>query len=99
VQKFVLLLLWSTPIAQTMPAPGGRRSAQPHETGDPWPASSSDISQASIRGNFCELRCGSHRGAGVGREPALYEAGFVSAAHSAEDIAATVQAASEALRA
>ena len=69
-------------------APGGQRHA-----------ASSDISQASIRGNFSELRCGSHRGAGVGREPALYEAGFVSAAHSAEDIAATVQAASEALRA
>ena len=36
---------------------------------------------------------------GVYLAPALYEAGFVSAAHSAEDIAATVQAASEALRA
>ncbi len=35
---------------------------------------------------------------GVYLAPALYEAGFVSAAHSAEDIAATVQAASEALR-
>ena len=36
---------------------------------------------------------------GVYCAPALYEAGFVSAAHSVEDIAATVQAASEALRA
>jgi len=35
---------------------------------------------------------------GVYLAPALYEAGFVSAAHSAQDIAATVQAASEALR-
>jgi glutamate-1-semialdehyde 2,1-aminomutase len=35
---------------------------------------------------------------GVYLAPALYEAGFVSAAHSATDIAATVQAASEALR-
>jgi glutamate-1-semialdehyde 2,1-aminomutase len=35
---------------------------------------------------------------GVYLAPALYEAGFVSAAHSAADIAATVQAASEALR-
>ena len=34
---------------------------------------------------------------GVYLAPALYEAGFVSAAHSAEDIAATVQAATEAL--
>jgi glutamate-1-semialdehyde 2,1-aminomutase len=30
--------------------------------------------------------------------PALYEAGFVSAAHTAQDIAATVAAAGEALR-
>ncbi|MBA4176122.1 MAG: glutamate-1-semialdehyde-2,1-aminomutase [Leptothrix sp. (in: Bacteria)] len=36
---------------------------------------------------------------GVYLAPALYEAGFVSAAHSAEDIAATVQAAREALQA
>jgi glutamate-1-semialdehyde 2,1-aminomutase len=36
---------------------------------------------------------------GVYLAPALYEAGFVSAAHSAEDIAATVQAASEAFAA
>jgi glutamate-1-semialdehyde 2,1-aminomutase len=35
---------------------------------------------------------------GVYLAPALYEAGFVSAAHSAGDIAATVSAASEALR-
>lgn len=35
---------------------------------------------------------------GVYLAPALYEAGFVSAAHSAEDIAATVAAAAEALR-
>ncbi|MED5617956.1 glutamate-1-semialdehyde 2,1-aminomutase [Ideonella sp. BN130291] len=35
---------------------------------------------------------------GVYLAPALYEAGFVSAAHSDEDIAATLQAASEALR-
>jgi glutamate-1-semialdehyde 2,1-aminomutase len=35
---------------------------------------------------------------GVYLAPALYEAGFVSAAHSAEDIAATVSAAAEALR-
>ena len=35
---------------------------------------------------------------GVYLAPALYEAGFVSAAHSAADIAATVQAAGEALR-
>ena len=36
---------------------------------------------------------------GVYLAPALYEAGFVSSAHSAADIAATVQAAGEALRA
>ena len=36
---------------------------------------------------------------GVYLAPALYEAGFVSAAHSEADIAATVQAAAEALRA
>ena len=36
---------------------------------------------------------------GVYLAPALYEAGFVSAAHTADDIAATVAAASEALRA
>ena len=36
--------------------------------------------------------------AGVYLAPALYEAGFVSSAHSAEDIAATVAAASAALR-
>jgi glutamate-1-semialdehyde 2,1-aminomutase len=35
---------------------------------------------------------------GVYLAPALYEAGFVSAAHSATDIAATVQAAGDALR-
>ena len=35
---------------------------------------------------------------GVYLAPALYEAGFVSAAHSAQDIAATVQAAASALR-
>jgi glutamate-1-semialdehyde 2,1-aminomutase len=35
---------------------------------------------------------------GIYLAPALYEAGFVSAAHSAEDIAATLQAAAEALR-
>jgi glutamate-1-semialdehyde 2,1-aminomutase len=35
---------------------------------------------------------------GVYLAPALYEAGFVSAAHSAGDIAATVSAAREALR-
>jgi glutamate-1-semialdehyde 2,1-aminomutase len=35
---------------------------------------------------------------GVYLAPAMYEAGFVSAAHSAEDIAATLQAAREALR-
>jgi glutamate-1-semialdehyde 2,1-aminomutase len=35
---------------------------------------------------------------GVYLAPALYEAGFVSAAHSADDIAATVQAARAALR-
>ena len=35
---------------------------------------------------------------GVYLAPALYEAGFVSAAHSAEDIAATVRAAAEALK-
>ena len=35
---------------------------------------------------------------GVYLAPALYEAGFVSAAHTAEDIAATVQAARDALR-
>ena len=35
---------------------------------------------------------------GVYLAPAMYEAGFVSAAHSAEDIAATVGAAAEALR-
>ena len=35
---------------------------------------------------------------GVYLAPALYEAGFVSAAHSAEDIAATVAAAGESLR-
>ena len=34
--------------------------------------------------------------AGVYLAPALYEAGFVSSAHSAEDIAATVAAASTA---
>ena len=34
---------------------------------------------------------------GVYLAPALYEAGFVSAAHSADDIAATVRAAGEAL--
>jgi glutamate-1-semialdehyde 2,1-aminomutase len=34
---------------------------------------------------------------GVYLAPALYEAGFVSAAHSAEDIAATVAAARKAL--
>jgi len=32
---------------------------------------------------------------GVYIAPALYEAGFVSGAHSADDIAATVQAAAE----
>ena len=36
---------------------------------------------------------------GVYLAPALYEAGFVSAAHTADDIAATLQAAGEALRA
>ncbi len=36
---------------------------------------------------------------GVYLAPALYEAGFVSAAHSAEDIAHTLQAAAQALRA
>jgi glutamate-1-semialdehyde 2,1-aminomutase len=36
---------------------------------------------------------------GVYLAPALYEAGFVSAAHSADDIAVTVRAAAEALRA
>ena len=36
--------------------------------------------------------------AGVYLAPALYEAGFVSAAHSSDDIAATVAAASKALR-
>jgi len=36
---------------------------------------------------------------GVYFAPALYEAGFVSAAHSADDIAATVAAAAEALKA
>jgi len=36
---------------------------------------------------------------GVYLAPALYEAGFVSASHSADDIAATVQAAAAALRA
>jgi glutamate-1-semialdehyde 2,1-aminomutase len=36
---------------------------------------------------------------GVYLAPALYEAGFVSAAHSPADIAATVQAARSALRA
>ena len=35
---------------------------------------------------------------GVYLAPALYEAGFVSAAHSADDLAATVQAAAESLR-
>jgi glutamate-1-semialdehyde 2,1-aminomutase len=35
---------------------------------------------------------------GVYLAPAMYEAGFVSAAHSAEDIAATLHAAREALR-
>ena len=35
---------------------------------------------------------------GVYLAPALYEAGFISAAHSADDIAATVAAAAEALR-
>ncbi len=38
-------------------------------------------------------------GHGVYLAPALYEAGFVSAAHSAEDIAATVEAARASLRA
>jgi glutamate-1-semialdehyde 2,1-aminomutase len=36
---------------------------------------------------------------GVYLAPALYEAGFVSAAHSAEDIAHTVEAAQQSLRA
>jgi glutamate-1-semialdehyde 2,1-aminomutase len=36
---------------------------------------------------------------GVYLAPALYEAGFVSAAHSSDDIAHTVQAAASALRA
>ena len=36
---------------------------------------------------------------GVYLAPALYEAGFVSAAHTADDIAVTLQAAAEALRA
>jgi glutamate-1-semialdehyde 2,1-aminomutase len=36
---------------------------------------------------------------GVYLAPALYEAGFVSAAHTAEDIATTVEAAAAALRA
>jgi glutamate-1-semialdehyde 2,1-aminomutase len=36
---------------------------------------------------------------GVYLAPALYEAGFVSSAHGADDIAATVAAAAEALRA
>jgi glutamate-1-semialdehyde 2,1-aminomutase len=36
---------------------------------------------------------------GVYLAPALYEAGFVSAAHTADDIAATVRAAAQALRA
>jgi len=36
---------------------------------------------------------------GVYLAPALYEAGFVSAAHTAEDIAATVQAARESFEA
>ena len=36
---------------------------------------------------------------GVYLAPALYEAGFVSAAHSTQDIAATVDAAAQALRA
>jgi glutamate-1-semialdehyde 2,1-aminomutase len=36
---------------------------------------------------------------GVYLAPALYEAGFVSAAHGDDDIAATVAAAREALRA
>ena len=36
---------------------------------------------------------------GVYLAPALYEAGFVSAAHSEADIAATVEAAAAALRA
>jgi len=35
---------------------------------------------------------------GVYLAPALYEAGFVSSAHSADDIAATVAAAAQALR-
>jgi glutamate-1-semialdehyde 2,1-aminomutase len=35
---------------------------------------------------------------GVYLAPALYEAGFVSSAHTAEDIAATVQAAREVFR-
>jgi glutamate-1-semialdehyde 2,1-aminomutase len=35
---------------------------------------------------------------GVYLAPALYEAGFVSAAHTADDIAATVAAAAVALR-
>jgi glutamate-1-semialdehyde 2,1-aminomutase len=35
---------------------------------------------------------------GVYIAPALYEAGFVSAAHSADDISATIGAAREALR-
>jgi glutamate-1-semialdehyde 2,1-aminomutase len=36
---------------------------------------------------------------GVYLAPALYEAGFVSAAHSADDIAATIQAAKTAVKA
>ena len=36
---------------------------------------------------------------GVYLAPAMYEAGFVSAAHGAEEIAATLDAASEAFRA
>ena len=36
---------------------------------------------------------------GVYLAPALYEAGFVSAAHGHDDIAATVSAAAESLRA
>jgi len=36
---------------------------------------------------------------GVYLAPALYEAGFVSAAHTAEDIGITLEAAREALRA
>ena len=35
---------------------------------------------------------------GIYLAPALYEAGFVSSAHSADDVALTLQAAAEALR-